>query len=274
MTIQILTINLNNLNGLRKSCDSVIQFAMKHGENIHWIIKDGESKDGSIAYLDELKAMVIPKNIELNILIQPDKGIFNGMNQAIDVSKDNLLTLFLNSGDYLSNEFTNSFHVNDFVDSEIVYGDYFKNSEEESCREKSDPNLDFAYVLSKMINHQSIFINSKFLKKYLFKEEYWVNADWVQLFEIIRFNELRIKYLGYSVSVYELGGNSGKYYNEGIEQRVKYFKSNYTLEEIKVLTNFARMRQRSWYSFLLKSLESPKRSIILNVLTKITKFLK
>lgn len=269
MTIQILTINLNNLDGLKRSCDSVIEFCTATKINVTWLIKDGVSKDGSIQYLESLKLKKLPENLDLTTLIISDSGIFNGMNQAIDHSQDNMLSLFLNSGDIISKEFIKEFDPEKFRDFDIVYGDYFTDVEDNKHRIKSDPNLDFAFVLSKMINHQSIFINSKLLKKYLFKEEFWVNADWVQLFEIIKFNKLRINYLGFSVSVYELGGNSGKHYEEGIEQRNRYLNSQYTVSELTLLKQFARIRQRSWYNFVIKSLDSPKRSKILYYLSKL-----
>jgi hypothetical protein len=271
VTIQLLTINLNNLDGLKRSCDSVIEFCTARKINVKWLIKDGVSKDGSIEYLESLKLKKLPENLELTILILSDSGIFNGMNQAIDHSEDNMLSLFLNSGDIISKEFIIEFDSQKFRDFDIVYGDYFTNVEDNKFRIKSDPNLDLSFVLSKMINHQSIFINSKLLKKYLFKEEFWVNADWIQLFEIIKFNELKINYLGFAVSVYELGGNSGKFYNEGIEQRKRYLASQYTSNEINLFTNVARLRQRPWYHFLIKSLDSPKRSILLTWLSKLLK---
>lgn len=272
MNIQFLTVNFNNIKGLKKTVDSLISFSNNKSSSdcqVYWLIKDANSTDGSVEYLNHELLHYKKTNLYIQIEISADKGIFNGMNCAISLAQDDMLTLFLNSGDYLSDEFIANFDHNLFERRDIVYGDYFINKESKQTRVEIDPNLNFEYVLSKMINHQSIFINSTLLKTYPFKEEYWVNADWVQLFEIMRLEKLSIKYLNFAIPVYEMGGNSDKYYQEGLNQREQYLKSCYSQNELNALKTIARLRQRKWHSFIIKSLDSPFRSKILTLLKKL-----
>lgn len=271
--IQIITINLNNLNGLKRTVESVLKFSRINSRlfNIFWIIKDGVSTDGSAEYLNSIKEEIHSSSINLSLNIVKDSGIFNGMNQAIDICHDGILTLFLNSGDFLSNEIINNAQIFLKSDFDIIYGDFYNSSENSKNYRKSDSNLDFEFVFSKMINHQAIFIKSDYLKKYMFKEEYWVNADWVQLFEIIKYANPSIRYIPIAISVYEAGGNSDNHYKAGLDQRELFLNSQYTFTEKRALLKIARMRQRPWYDFIIKSLDGPNRSRALNALAKMLK---
>lgn len=271
--IQLITINLNNLNGLKKTVESVLKFSKINSRffDIYWIIKDGVSKDGSVEYLNSIKEEIYSSSIHLSLNIAKDSGIFNGMNQAIDLCQEGILTLFLNSGDFLSNQFINNAQNFFKNDCDIIYGDFYNGSEESKNYRKSDANLDFEFVLSKMVNHQAIFIKSDYLNKYKFKEVYWVNADWVQLFEIIKYENPSIHYVPIAISVYEAGGNSDNHYKAGLDQKELFLNTQYTLTENRAMMKIARMRQRPWYDFILKSLDSPKRSRALSALAKLLK---
>lgn len=271
LNIQLLTVNYNNLQGLKVTTESVINFSKSIKEKnttVYWLIKDANSTDGSIEFINKLLIQQTNSTLKIKAEISKDTGIFNGMNRAITLAMDGVLTLFLNSGDYLSNEFIKKFEPSQFNNCDLVYGNYYINHEANNFLVKIDPNLDFEFVLSKMVNHQSLFINSSLLKKNPFKEDFWVNADWVQLFDIMRTSILTIKYLNYAIPVYELGGNSDKFYQEGLIQREDYLKRCYSLSEVNALKKMGRLRQRSWYNFILKALDSPKRSSILKILSR------
>ena len=271
LNIQFLTVNYNNLRGLKVTTESILIFSESlkdKNTKVNWLIKDANSTDGSQDFINELLIQKTNSTLKIESEISKDTGIFNGMNRAITLAMDEVLTLFLNSGDYLSNEFIKKFEPSQFNNCDLVYGNYYINHEANKFLVKMDPNLDFEFVLSKMVNHQSLFINSSILKKNPFKEDFWVNADWVQLFDIMRASSLTIKYLNYAIPVYELGGNSDKFYQEGLNQREEYLNRCYSLSEVNALKKMGRLRQRSWYSFILKALDSPKRSFILKILSR------
>ena len=112
MKLSIITVNLNNMEGLQKTCDSIISQTFK---NFEWIVIDGGSADGSKELIEEYGS-----NISYWVS-EPDKGIYNAMNKGIKVAKGEYL-YFLNSGDYLfdSNALSDVFLDNPKED--IVYG--------------------------------------------------------------------------------------------------------------------------------------------------------
>jgi len=108
--LSIITVNLNNAEGLRKTIESVVTQTFTDFE---YIIIDGGSTDGSVEiiklYADKITYWVS----------EPDKGIYNGMNKGIMVAKGEYCQ-FLNSGDWLVNE---NVLKEVFADVDIVYGD-------------------------------------------------------------------------------------------------------------------------------------------------------
>ena len=113
--ISIVTINKNNLQGLRRTVNSVLK---QNDKNFNWLILDGNSTDGSIEYIKSIECDT------LRIIIEDDEGIYQAMNKAIDCVNHNDFVWFLNSGDSLFNEtVVNEINIRNF-DGEIIYGDF------------------------------------------------------------------------------------------------------------------------------------------------------
>src|SRR5258706_1204581 len=94
MKISIITINLNNKDGLANTIQSVIGQSC---DDYEYIVIDGASVDGSVEvinkYRDRIDYWVSEK----------DSGIYQAMNKGIKASSGDYLW-FLNSGDSLVNE--------------------------------------------------------------------------------------------------------------------------------------------------------------------------
>lgn len=95
--LTIITIAYNNLGGLRKTAKSVLSQKIRDFE---WIIVDGASNDGTQDYLLEIRKQWQGKPEYLQIISEPDKGIYNAMNKGICLAHGEYC-LFLNSEDYL-----------------------------------------------------------------------------------------------------------------------------------------------------------------------------
>ncbi len=89
MNISIITITYNNLVGLMKTVNSVLQ--QSQILNIEYIIIDGGSSDGTKEYLESLPQYV-------SWISEPDRGISHAFNKGIEKASGDML-LFLNSGD-------------------------------------------------------------------------------------------------------------------------------------------------------------------------------
>ena len=97
-TLTIITINYNNAPGLQKTMESVLAQTSKDFE---YIVIDGASTDGSVEFLQSFKL----SNFQtLNLISEPDSGIYNAMNKGIRMAKGEYLH-FLNSGDWLVDAF-------------------------------------------------------------------------------------------------------------------------------------------------------------------------
>ena len=70
MKLSIITINLNNLEGLKKTYDSVVCQTFTDYE---WIVIDGGSTDGSREFIEQHQDKFAYWCSE------PDKGIYNAM---------------------------------------------------------------------------------------------------------------------------------------------------------------------------------------------------
>ena len=77
--LSIITINFNNINGLKRTVDRVINQTFKDFE---YIIIDGGSTDGSAEYISEMS------NHFAFWVSEPDTRIYNAMNKDIGISKE------------------------------------------------------------------------------------------------------------------------------------------------------------------------------------------
>ncbi len=176
----IITVHLNNYEGFLKTFWSVLPF-LEREQSSRWIIKDGNSTNSVLEKIQELVKQISTKNIKF--IQSSDSGIYDAMNQTLDYLDDGDTVLFLNSGDTLSDDFLERFSIEE-ANQDILFSDTIMS--QGNKRVVAPLKLDFAYLLGKTLNHQSLIIMGKWLKKHQFKTEYSIVADWIQLFEKCR----------------------------------------------------------------------------------------
>jgi len=171
MKLSIITINLNNKSGLRKTIESVVNQTFT---NYEYIIIDGGSKDGSVEVIKEY-ADIISLWIS-----ESDKGIYNAMNKGIIKSSGSFLQ-FLNSGDYfLSQSILNDTLINNAdIRAEILYTDCFATSMDDNMKRIEIPNtLSLLYLIDHSLCHPGTFISRKTFEEIgLYNEEYKILSD-------------------------------------------------------------------------------------------------
>ncbi len=129
MTCSIITITYNNLEGLRKTAESVARQSFRDFE---WIIVDGASTDGTKEYLEQLRregAELVGESkascgdcigesevervefvggkmqgeaLRIRMVSEPDKGVYDAQNKGIRLATGDYC-FFLNAGDCFCN---------------------------------------------------------------------------------------------------------------------------------------------------------------------------
>lgn len=176
-SLSIITINYNNLSGLTRTFESVINQTWKDFE---YIIIDGGSTDGSAQYIQENQEYFY------YWVSEPDKGIYNAMNKGVKVASGRYL-YFLNSGDVF---FTNG--ILEKVASEIVFeGEqkmiYIGPTKEIDKLIAHEPpeTVTLCYLFGTALPHQGMFFPINCFFKIKYNEEYKVASDWILCVELI-----------------------------------------------------------------------------------------
>ncbi|GHV16754.1 hypothetical protein FACS1894169_10930 [Bacteroidia bacterium] len=114
MKLSIITINYNNLSGLKRTVESIIPH---HRRDMEYLVIDGGSTDGS--------ADIIKKNGDkINYWVsEPDSGIYNAMNKGIRQAKGEYI-LFINSGDTIRPNANIKFITSQLTGEDIIFFDF------------------------------------------------------------------------------------------------------------------------------------------------------
>jgi glycosyltransferase involved in cell wall biosynthesis len=195
LKLSIITVNLNNAAGLRKTIESVVNQTFTDYE---YIIIDGGSTDGSVEIIKEYADKIT------YWVSEPDKGIYNAMNKGIKVAKGEYC-LFLNSGDWLLLNSTLFSFFSKFENYDILYGNVMKNYGLEVFPHKL--TLSFFYLDT--ICHQAAIIRTKLFKEIgFYNENLKIAADWEFFIKAIFINNFSYKYIDVNISNYEGNGLS------------------------------------------------------------------
>ncbi len=195
-TLSIITINRNNVTGLRRTIDSVLMQTCKEYE---YIVVDGASTDGSA----DLKSQY-PK-ID-HFISEPDSGIYNAMNKGIALSSGRYC-IFMNSGDAFIDENV----LSDFVPKldgsyPLVFG---VTVNPEGKEHRAIPHVKLRNFWGISFPHQAAFIARGLFEKYgKYREDYRCASDIFFFYEMIFREKLPYLTADRKVCLYEGGGLS------------------------------------------------------------------
>jgi glycosyltransferase involved in cell wall biosynthesis len=211
--LSIITVNLNNKNGLQKTISSVLSQTVNFFE---FIIIDGASSDGSVE-------LITQNHDRISFwLSEPDNGTYHAMNKGIQAAKGEYL-LFLNSGDFLvdNDVLNNVFNVNNSED--VLYGRSYISKENKVIYTTPHPDkLTLEFFYTQTISHQAAFIRRNLFDRYgYYREDLKIYADLDFWIRTIILNNCTIKKLDIIVADYNLDGISGKPSNEELAKAEK-----------------------------------------------------
>jgi glycosyltransferase involved in cell wall biosynthesis len=261
MTLSIITINRNNKIGLEKTLTSIYP---DNAIEVEHIIIDGNSQDGSVELIEEYAA-----KYPINWVTESDSGIFNAMNKGLNLIHGDYV-IFMNSGDAFCEGVLTSELLETIMKYDLTYGDIFVSVGNVVQQTKQTEKLDFLYMMGKTICHQSIFMKSKLCKKYKFTEddEFSLMGDWIQLFEILKNEKVWINKIDRYICIYDGVGQSEKYADTRHFQRRMFLERHYGPWELESLLPMNRLRNRKYFSMIMKSLDSYKYSYLLNIINR------
>ena len=167
-TLSIITVNLNNRDGLQSTIDSVLSQTFTDYE---WIVIDGDSTDGSRELIEQYSDRFS------YWVSEPDKGIYNAMNKGIAQAHGEWLQ-FLNSGDWLYEDTTLEKVFSDSHDADILYGNVVSVDGNNHKTITFEPELSFSKLYYDTICHQGSFIRGHLFHDTQYNEELSIVSDW------------------------------------------------------------------------------------------------
>ena len=227
MKLSIITVNLNNSNGLKRTISSVLNQTYK---NFEYIIIDGGSTDGSVGVIKTYtdippginESRVTDHEPRISYWISsPDSGIYNAMNKGIKLAKGEYC-YFLNSGDYLLNMDVLTFVFSSNLQSNVFFGNLYVISTDNKVTKSIGSNpVTFLDVYMGCIKHQATFIKRILFDKFgLYDDELEIIADWDFLIKSIFNHRISIDYIDTDIACYDNNGisnnplNSKRYSDE------------------------------------------------------------
>jgi glycosyltransferase involved in cell wall biosynthesis len=206
--LSIITINLNNQEGLRKTIESVTR---QTSDSYEYIVIDGASSDASA---DVIKSF--DKHIHFWIS-EPDSGIYNAMNKGIKAAKGRYL-LFLNSGDWLFNN-QGIETVLELIDpaADVCSADIYHADGNSLSLHPCPPRADFHYLFNYSLPHPSSLIRRSLFDEFgLYNENNEIASDWEFFFITLIMQGRKYQKIPYTLSVFNLSGVSNSASMEAI----------------------------------------------------------
>lgn len=220
----LVTINYNNVEGLRRTLESVS--GQQLSTRFEHIIIDGGSTDGSIdvaiRYASEREGVVF--------LSEADSGIYNAMNKGFSLATGDYVA-FLNSGDVIADQdiLEGIFNVLeedssiDFLYGDLLVIDKFSNV---TRRWIAGPFVRFSLYFGWMSPHPLSFVRRSILVDIGgFDERYRIAADYDLMLRVLRSKELGVFYVNKFLVMMEAGGVSNASFLNVIRSNFEVFSA-------------------------------------------------
>jgi glycosyltransferase involved in cell wall biosynthesis len=199
--LSIITINYNNLEGLKKTLTSIVNQTCKEFE---YIVIDGGSTDGSKAFI-ESHSDIIDYWVS-----EPDNGIYNAMNKGI-LKASGEYVLFLNSGDHFFDNDVLNKNIQYIQKYDLIYFDLQMISASSTKIASYPDNLRFSDLYFGSLPHPATFIKKTLFEKVgCYDENLKIVSDW-KFFIVALFK--------YHCTYIKINGTLTTFYADGISSK-------------------------------------------------------
>jgi glycosyltransferase involved in cell wall biosynthesis len=220
MKVSIITICFNEITGIEKTIQSVLNQIFKDFE---YILIDGNSSDGTKEVIERYKS-----KIDLYIS-EKDSGIYSAMNKGLSYSKGEYI-LFLNGGDYLYNDKVLADVFKCAITKPIVYG-YCETttSKNTPILFKAPPNLNKLHLIRTSIPHQATFVKRELFNKYgMFDETFKITGDYDLLLRLVVKHSIQSQYVPVLCTFFDRNGVSSVQHDLREKEKEKARNLNFT----------------------------------------------
>lgn len=209
MKFSIVTTSFNSGDKLQKTIGSVL---MQDFQDYEIVVKDCNSKDGSVEQLRNLEPVKEAVTAgRLVFLICADKGVYDGMNQAISACRGDYV-LFLNCGDVFHDEKVLKRTAEEIAEkgSRMVPGVFYGNTYKESTGAviHSSPEITGFTCYRNIPCHQSCFYDRKLFLKKKYDLRLKIRGDYDHFLWCYYRGKAAFHYMDFIVADYEGGGIS------------------------------------------------------------------
>lgn len=221
----VVTINYNNLNGLKRTFRSVVCQTAR--EDIEFIVIDGNSNDGSAIFLSD-------NNLLIDVLcIEPDKGIYDAMNKGLNKATGDFVW-FVNSGDSIYDpHFAEKILKELSVDTDVIFGDTMfidvegkdiglqSRMRPQKLTDKLGPG---SFRFGMNVCHQSFIAKRELCPQFDLAYRQAADIDWI--IKILKKKPRTQRYDGV-IAGFETGGSSAVNENKALKERYEILKKHY-----------------------------------------------
>ena len=215
--VSIITITYNNLDGLKKTRESII--SQTYGD-YEWIVIDGGSTDGTKEFLqehaDEMSYWCSEK----------DKGVYNAQNKGTSQASGDYC-IYMNAGDTFYDKEVLEKVFSEVHEEDVLYGDWAQVFPDGKKRyiEPSD-SVDYAFFFVDNICHQAMFIKTSLLKESPYDESYRLYADWAKWTEFA-YKGKTFKYIHQRICYFMMDGMSAENEENNEKERKRVIEECY-----------------------------------------------
>ena len=198
MKLSIITVNLNNLEGLKRTYDSIVCQTFTDYE---WIVIDGGSTDGSREFIEE------HQNTISYWCSEPDKGIYNAMNKGVRHAHGQYC-LFMNSGDHFYGNKTLRKAQRLQWDCDFISFDIIFENNPLYKYQKAPKSVSESFFIHSTLPHQSTLIRTLLLQQFPYQENLKIASDWLFFYESLAIRRCTYQAVHMPLSVFYFGGVS------------------------------------------------------------------
>lgn len=217
----IITVTLNNYDGVRKTHQSVTTQTF---QNYEWVIIDGASTDNTVTYLNSLN---------IDHISDSDSGLYDAMNKGIDRAQGNYL-IFMNAGDIFASIETLQTLADtlDKKNPDFAYGDALEIFNNREVYKKTSRH--WSIIKGMFTHHQAMVYKRSALGTLRYDLQYKIAADYDFTYRFLNKTD-HVKYIPTPLCLFESGGVSQ---TQALKGRVEQFKIRQNLD-IKVIKNIS-----------------------------------